>query len=40
MKANHKRLKVDLASGIKKLGPVSVAPELGEFPLFDEFFLI
>ena len=38
MKANHKRLKADLALGIRKLGPISLVPELGEFPLFDEFF--
>ena len=38
VKANYKRLKSDLASGVKKLGPVSVAPKLGEFLLFDEFF--
>ena len=38
MKANRKRLKADLASGVRKLGPASVAPKLGEFPLFDEFF--
>ena len=24
---------------VRKLGPASVAPKLGEFPLFDEFFL-
>ena len=39
MNANRKRLKADLVSEVKKLDPVSVAPELGEFPLFDEFFL-
>ena len=38
MNASHKRLKADLASRVRKLGPVSVAPELGEFPLFNEFF--
>ena len=38
MNASHKRLKADLASGVRKLGPDSVAPKLGEFPLFDEFF--
>ena len=38
MKANRKRLKADLASGVRKLSPASVAPKLGEFPLFDEFF--
>ena len=36
--ASRKRLKADLASGVRKLGPASVAPKLGEFPLFDEFF--
>ena len=38
MNASRKRLKADLASGVKKLGPASVAPKLGEFPLFDKFF--
>ena len=38
MNASRKRLKADLASGVRKLGPASVAPKLGEFPLFDEFF--
>ena len=38
VKANFKWLKADLALGVKKLGPDSVAPKLGEFPLFDEFF--
>ena len=38
MKANHKRLKADLALGVRKLGPVSVALKLDEFPLFDSFF--
>ena len=37
--ASRKQLKTDLASGVKKLGPDSIAPKLGEFPLFDEFFL-
>ena len=37
MKANRKRLKTDLASGVKKFGPGSVVPKLGEFPLFDIF---
>ena len=38
MNASRKRLKADLASGVKKLDPDSVAPKLGEFPLFDKFF--
>ena len=38
MKANHKQLKTDLVLGVRKLSPNSVAPKLGEFPLFDEFF--
>ena len=38
MKANRKRLKADLALGVRKLGPVSIALRLGKFPLFDEFF--
>ena len=38
MKANHKWLKDDLVSGLRKLGPDSVAPKLDGFPLFDEFF--
>ena len=37
MKANRKRLKADLASGVRKLGPASLASKLGEFPLFDGF---
>ena len=39
MKASRKRLKADLALGFRKLGPLSLASKLGEFPLFDEFFL-
>ena len=39
VKANYKRLKTDLASGVRKLGPNSVVPKLDKFPLFDEFFL-
>ena len=39
MKANRKRLKADLALGVRKLGPDSVAPKLGKFPLFNDFFL-
>ena len=38
MKASHKRLKADLASGVKKLGRDSIAPKLGGFPLFDKIF--
>ena len=38
MKAHRKRLKADLALNIRKLGLVSIASELGEFPLFDESF--
>ena len=38
VKANRKRLKADLALGVKKLGPDSVAPKIGKFPLFDGFF--
>ena len=38
MNTSHKRLKANLALGVKKLGPDSVTPKLGEFPLFDEFF--
>ena len=37
VKANHKQLKADLASGVRKLGPSSIALKLGEFPLFDGF---
>ena len=38
MKANHKRLKIDLASKVKKLDPLFLALKLGKFPLFDKFF--
>ena len=38
IKANRKRLKAILALGVRKLGPASVAPKLGEFPLFGKFF--
>ena len=38
MKANRKRLKADLASGVRKFGPDPVAPKLAEFPLFGSFF--
>ena len=37
MKVNRKRLKADLASRVRKLGPASLASKLGEFPLFDGF---
>ena len=36
---SYKRLKADLALGVRKLGPDSVTPKVGEFPLFDEIFL-
>ena len=40
MMASHKQLKAILALEVrKKLGSASVTPKLGEFPLFDEFFL-
>ena len=39
MKASHKQLKASLAPGVKKLDAASVTPKLGEFPLFDKFFL-
>ena len=35
--ANHNRLKADLASVVKKLGPAFLASKLGKFPLFDDF---
>ena len=38
MKANCKRLKADLALGVRKLGPISLALKLGEFLLFGSFF--
>ena len=38
MKANRKRLKAALASGVKKLGPASVALKLGKFSVFNGFF--
>ena len=38
MKANLKRLKAALASGVKKLGPDSVALKIGKFLLFAVFF--
>ena len=37
MKANCKWLKAALASGVEKLGPLSLASKWGEFPLFDNF---
>ena len=37
MKANRKRLKAVLASGVKKFGPAFLALKLDEFPLFDGF---
>ena len=36
--ASRKRLKASLAPGIRKLGPISLALKLGEFPLFGSFF--
>ena len=38
MKANRMRLKADLVSRVRKLGPLFLASKLGEFPLFDGFF--
>ena len=38
VKANCKRLKVVLASGVRNFGLSSVASKLIEFPLFDNFF--
>ena len=38
MKANLKRLKAALALGGRKLGSDSVAPKLGQFPLFAIYF--
>ena len=38
MKASHKRLKVILALGVRKLDPFSLILKLDEFPLFDDFF--
>ena len=37
MKANRKRLKADLALGVKKLGPLTLALKLDKFPLFNGF---
>ena len=39
MNVSRKRLKAFLAPGVRKLGPVSVALKLGEFPLFSKLFL-
>ena len=39
MKVNYKRLKAVLASKVRNFGLVSIALKLGEFPLFDDFFL-
>ena len=38
VKANYKRLKIALASGVRKLSLASVASKLGKFSLFDNFF--
>ena len=38
IKANRKRLKADLALGVRKLDPIFLASKLGEFPLFGDFF--
>ena len=38
MKTNGKWLKAHLASGVKKLGPLSLALKLDEISLFDSFF--
>ena len=38
MKASYKRLKAVLVLGVRNFGPASVALELVEFPLFDDFF--
>ena len=38
VKANRKRLKADLALGVRKLSSVSLASKLGEFPFFGSFF--
>ena len=37
VKASHKRLKVALASRVRKLGPAFLASKYGEFPLFVDF---
>ena len=38
MNVSPKRLKASPALVVKKLGPASVAPKLGEFPLFSKLF--
>ena len=38
LKANRKRLKADLASRVKKFGPLFLVLKLGKFPLFGGFF--
>ena len=38
LKANRKRLKADLVSGVEKLSPVFLVSKLGKFPLFGSFF--
>ena len=38
MKVNYKRLKADLVSGVRKLGPLFLALKLDKFLLFDSFF--
>ena len=40
MRANCKRLKADPVFGVRKLGLLSLASKLGEFPLFDKFFWV
>ena len=35
---SHKLLKISLAPRVKKLGPASVAPKLGEYPHLEDFF--
>ena len=37
MKASYKRLKVFLASGVKKFSLAFITLKLGEFPFFDNF---
>ena len=38
MKDNQKRLKADLALGVRKFGLLSLMSKLDEFPIFDNFF--
>ena len=38
MKVNCKRLKADLALGVRKLSPLSLALKLGKFLILDSFF--